>query len=99
MARKMTKRQYREVFGIEPPKRLVRSQKRRASEINALFDSFQSEFGMSSLAVFTAAATALHGEFLKNVRDCPKFVIEYCQKELAPGSATWRRKATKSSKK
>lgn len=94
--KKLTKQEYREIFGIEPPKRLTKSQKRLAADVNALFDSARDELGMSSLEVFVAAAYELHGAFLKNVRDCPPFVIEYCQKELAPDSVTKRKKTLRS---
>lgn len=83
---KMARREYREVYGIEPPKRLTKAEARRAHEINALFDSAEHELGMGSLEVFTAAASGLHGAFLKNVSDCPLFVITDCQRRLADHS-------------
>jgi hypothetical protein len=75
------------MFGFFPRKPLTKRQRRRADEINKLFDLVQMKCGVTSLFVFKAVeADDEFCEFTKNVRTCPKRALDFCRAAIAPDS-------------
>lgn len=73
-------------FGITVPRPLTKRQRERCEQINALFDAVVFECGIRERAIFEGAypnePKLAHEKlfaFLKNVRTCPKLVIEHAQ--------------------
>lgn len=92
---RMTDEEFEGAFGMSRVQStLTESRQQRAREVNNLFDEMRAEYGWGSREVFRVAADGLHGAFLHNVADCPEFVIELCQRMLAP-DAKMRHRAQK----
>lgn len=81
----------KEEFGLDVPNKLTEGEQEKIDGIQQLFTEMWQEYRQETLAVFLAAAQALHGAFLKDVLQCPEFVIAYCQQKLSPQEVGKRR--------
>ena len=84
------KNRVRKLFGLPAQKPFRSRQKRRAGEINYLFDAMQFELGMRERMIFQEALGAEAGDkalssFLHNVSGCPRKVLNFCRNKLAHG--------------
>lgn len=87
--KRLSRKKLEQLFGITVPRPLTKKQRERCETINALFDAVAHECNIREREIFEGAypdnPDLAHEKlfaFLKNVRSCPKPVIEHAQQLL-----------------
>ncbi len=80
--RRLTPDEFEATFKVRPHPKMRSKAKQRAAAANEAFSEMYRLYDMSSLTIFRAAADELHNVAIKNMSECPAFVLEYMRKKL-----------------
>ncbi len=81
-ARRLKPDEFEAAFGVRPHPKMRAKAKQRAAVANEAFSEMYRLYDMSSLVIFRAAADELHNVAIKNMSECPEFVLDYMRKKL-----------------
>lgn len=82
--RRLNNQKFYEAFGIRRSRAPSRQERRAIKKANELFSDMSMVYEVSSLEVFRAAAEELHADILHQMSRCPKFVLDYMERQLEP---------------